>query len=242
MGRTTDQAVSGFASFERHESHNSLFFVRNMDPFSRPASPDLLHGEATSTFLFSPGVALGHDAASRFNSDRQGVQRAPRPYAQLCFDPASKSLVTLMELDCTDNDPASKSWGSLEEQAHSRPLIDGAETRSNLSSMLGFSDYATGIDSSTHWDSSSESTKKESVVLLGTQELWLEETDVDLYLLHECDDPWNGESKRCCTDGIRNFVRAYRAKVISRCKEGCWETAKEPFFGIGYRVLNNDRD
>ena len=155
------------------------------------------------------------------------------PYAQLCFDPETKSLVTLMEIDLSGHGPGKSRKRIFLDHPSDIALIpdDSPEVRASPSSSS-----TTDSTLSTQWSTGDT----DPMILLGTQEVWLEETDLDLYLLHECGDPWRSEAKGRCTDGLKKLIHAYRARIVSRSRDASWEVPKQPFLRIGYKFLDSE--
>ena len=248
------------------------------------------------------------------------------PYAQLCFDPINKTLVTLMEIDLpTSSSPGSSGYNhrdhnegeggkgkdkkNKKKQLNKKRIYLDQYYPSNETSLLPkvvigseekvvniADDYfihpklmpspssgsgcssSTATDStlSSRWGSSEHDNTTTQLagsssvpIVLSSTEVWLEETELDLYLLHECchhhydhDDPYwrysSSEEEKAgssCTDSLRKLIHAYRARIVSTTKNvvtnrdannnAYWEAAqKQPFLGIGYNVLdhNNDND
>jgi hypothetical protein len=153
------------------------------------------------------------------------------PYAQLCFDPETKTLVTLMEINLAGNGRRSKRLRIVDPQDEKEPEsmvpmapLSNAGTESTVSSR----------------SNGDEIPKYDEPIILSseTQEVWLEETDLlDLYLLHDFDDPWDVEVRGGCADTLRKLVTASRSLIVFKQRDSRWETTREPFSGIGYTVL-----
>jgi hypothetical protein len=155
------------------------------------------------------------------------------PYAQLCFDPESKTLVTLMEINLAGNSRRSKRLR----------IIDPLEQENFPSGTLQMTcDSGTESTVSTRSiDPDEELNKYDDPIVLSSQsqEVWLEETDLDLYLLHECEDPWEVEARGGCAETLKKILIASRSLIVFKQRDSRWEPARESFSGIGYSMLED---
>jgi hypothetical protein len=168
------------------------------------------------------------------------------PYAQLCFDPELKTMVTLMEIDFASSPhkmKKSKRVSHLDGQPSilkSRTPVD--DVPALLSAPSGTDSTLSTRSGSVLTLSPSEERDQEPMILLGTHDHeWLEEADLDLYLLHDdaCDDTESSHGR--CTDSLRRFfLVAYRDRRVARQRANSCEQLREPFGGIGYRILSNE--
>jgi hypothetical protein len=172
----------------------------------------------------------------KISDSRSALESTTFPYAQLCFDPERKILVTLMEICLSGNGQRSKRLRIIDPRTNSAPP---EETPSSL--MIGsLSTSGTETTLSTCVDASPVKAE-EPIFVLGTQGAWLEETDPDLYLLHECEDPWCADSKSGCTKTLRKLIVASRSFLVFSIwpRERSWEAPSNEAF-IGYKMLDNE--
>ena len=169
------------------------------------------------------------------NVTRQPLQPITLPYAQLCFDPDRKTLVTLMEISLGGSGRRSKRLRILDAQT---VRID-REDRLSMQIAAASSKSGTNSTNSSRW--AEEEKVDDPILILGARNSWLEETDLDLYLLHDSDEAWRSESRRGCADALRKFLSsACSCSVLVFRRESSWESTKEPFSKIGYAMLDNE--
>jgi hypothetical protein len=168
------------------------------------------------------------------------------PYAQLCFDPELKTMVTLMEIDFASS-PHKMKKSKRVSQLDAQPFILKSRTPVNdlpalLSAPSGTDSTLSTRSGSVLTESPSEERDQEPIMVLGVYDhQWREEADLDLYLLHDdvCDDSVSSHGR--CTDSLRRFfLVAYRDRRVPRQRANSFEQPREPFGGIGYRVLSNE--
>lgn len=199
------------------------------------------NGDSTSGSSLPKVIKVSRNSASR---KRVGMPTS-LPYAQLCFDPELKTMVTLMEIDFSSlphKMKKSKRVSNLDAQPSivtSRTPVD--DVPALLSAPSGTDGTLSTRSGSALTESPSKERDQERTILLGTHDHeWLEPADLDLYLLHDaCDD---GESSHGrCTDSLRRFfLVAYRDRRVTRYRANICEQPREAFGGIGYRVLNDE--
>lgn len=171
------------------------------------------------------------------------------PYAQLCFDPESKTLVTLMEVNMAlDGGNKFKRLRLMERTHNDKKLTDWTEdpgtsrTDSTVSfhSDGGYGKGGLGVGSM-------EKESYSNPIVFATesaQEPWRDETELDLYLLHECHDPWivTDKSQGGCAEALKKLVVASKSLVVFKQRSGhdssfSWNESEEPFAGMGYAFL-----
>ena len=215
-----------------HYSSASTFTVSESDFSSQWAEST----DCSSIYSYSDPTGSPPKVIKVSKTCHDQFQPTSLPYAQLCFDPERKTMVTMMEID----------FSGPRKQSNRLTELDAI-----LPTGLGPVDFpllrcdpssATCAEStiSTHLESIRGTKINEPMILLGTQGMWLEESELDRYLLHDAEDPWQAESKRGCTESLRKLLQAYRARLVSRQRANSWEQPREPFLGIGYKVLDNN--
>jgi hypothetical protein len=169
------------------------------------------------------------------------VESTSLPYAQLCFDPESKTLVTLMEINLGGIGRRSKRLRIVDPKEHydeEPPAPKGADTTPTAYSTTSGT-VSADSRSEYHFE---ESTYSDPIVLsCFGQGTWLEETDLDLYLLHDCGDPWDmTENRKGCSEALKKVMSASRSLIVFRQRDSTrWETTqREQFTGIGYTMLD----
>jgi hypothetical protein len=180
--------------------------------------------------------------------------RTCEPYAQLCFDPEQNTLVTLMEVHLASADGRqSKRLCIVDPEGKSQakgwlsdPNTSGTDcTASDCSEddLLRFGDAEFPVaQNAVEPEGPPVRRFDESIVYSTTisPETLSEEVDVGLYLLHECQDPWNmaDRSQGGCTEALKKLLVVSRSslKVFKSRSEHEYST-QEPFSAIGYAFL-----
>lgn len=148
------------------------------------------------------------------------------PYAQLFFDPETQMLVTLMEVNFVNNSDLDYGSNNGEmylknapKEAETSPIMIQSmqeESRCLDETMLTeFSNSSSEIErDGPEWnpvDYSSQRFSDEPIVFSHhhTRHLWLEDSDLDLYLLEECADPWDASIRKSagCTEALKNLLK-----------------------------------
>jgi hypothetical protein len=177
------------------------------------------------------------------------------PYAQLCFCPEKKTLVTLMEinlggnngrrskrlgildsnnttaphfLQCQENDPSSWLMTSSSSRTCTESTVTVSSTRSNHNHMVQ------------HHHHAPEETKEEPMFL--HDDVWLEETDLDMYLLHDFEaDPWRADPRGGCSEALKKMLLASRSFLVFRHRHHHHQDfSKESSFRINYHMMDNE--
>jgi hypothetical protein len=180
------------------------------------------------------------------------------PYAQLCFDPEKNTLVTLMEINLGGNGRRSKRLRILdsnEASPESTPAhcLEGATAtataagRENPSLFMASYSSASTTTSTESTGSSTRSNghaeeKEQEPNFLSQDDIWLEETDLDLYLLHDFEvDPWNADPRGGCTEALKKMLLASRSFLVFRHRHHHQQDySKESSFRINYQMLDNE--
>jgi hypothetical protein len=174
----------------------------------------------------------------------QVIKVAPRqprvpttlPYAQLCFDPEKKTLVTLMEINLGGNGRRSKRLRILD--SNGAPHLERQDNPSLLMENSSSASTESTV-SSARSNAHAEESKEEPMFLLQDDE-WFEETDLDLYLLHDFEaDPWRADPRGGCTEALKKMLMASRSFLVFRHRHP-HHFAKESSFRINYQMLDNE--
>lgn len=161
---------------------------------------------------------------------RQSKRNKPKSvsYAQLFFDPETQMLVTLMEVNlvsCSsmlkdDNiSPLIHCESSLskaqKDDTDSKIMPGQEESRFQDQTLLTecsstSSDVAREGPERFSFDKSKLRFSDEPIVFShrGTDQFWLEENDLNLYLLEDCADPWDGTFRKShgCTETLKKLL------------------------------------
>ena len=166
---------------------------------------------------------------------RQPLVPTTLPYAQLCFDPEKKTLVTLMEINLGGDGRRSKRLRIID--SNGAPHLECQENPSWLMASSS-STFTESTVSSTRSNVHAEETKEEPMFL--QDDVWFEETDLDLYLLHDFEaDPWRADPRRGCTDALKKMLLASRSFLVFRHRHH-QDFAKESSFRINYQMMDNE--
>jgi hypothetical protein len=163
------------------------------------------------------------------------LERTSLPYAQLCFDPETKALVTLMEINLAGNGRHSKRLRIIDPQEE-----NGAPVLPTTLQMISSSNSGTASTVSTRSNGPGDEILKydEPIVLSSySEEVWLEETDLGLYLLHECEDPWEAHGRGGCKQTLKNLFIASRLLIVFKKRDSQWEPSRESLTRIEYAML-----
>ena len=243
-GAATNKNKCDIANKENGASKDNGMFARETKKgpaFIWVPGPDTL---ASSSSLTDSQVTTTDSSSSSMWSFSQpkppksikvtnSVEPISFPYAQLCFDPETKTLVTLMEINLAGNCRRSERLR----------IIDPIEQEANLPSDMPEIQRScpSGSESTvnTFLDLTYEETKYDDPIILSelSQEPWLEDQNLDLYLLHESSDPWEFQARGGCAEKLKKILTASRSLVVFKPRDSHWEPTQEPFSGIEYAFL-----
>jgi hypothetical protein len=156
------------------------------------------------------------------------------PYAQLCFDPETKALVTLMEINLAGNGRHSKRLRIIDPQEE-----NGAPIPATFQMISSSNSGTTSTVSTRSNGPGDEIIKYDETIVLSSysEEVWLEETDLDLYLLHDCEDPWEAHGRGGCTETLKKLLIASRSLIVFKQRDSQWVPSRESLTRIGYAML-----
>lgn len=172
-----------------------------------------------------------------------------QPYAQLCFDPESKTLVTLMEIHLAcETGGRTKRLGVV--HPYPQDELAGREDKPCEEHKEELREEG-GTGRRIEWDVHQRhglTERFDEPIVLSTEaredNSWFE-TELDLYLLHDCDDGWemSDPARGGCAEALRKFLAASKSLSIFKASNAVddyskWQQASsEPFTGIGYTFL-----
>ncbi|KAG7343076.1 hypothetical protein IV203_021021 [Nitzschia inconspicua] len=162
-------------------------------------------------------------------------------YAQLFFDPETQVLVTLMEVNffsSSSRSLESKSAGSEQSFSLQYPKDDGSSQNVSLPCQEGsrfqdqtmvteYSSIFTDIEREGQGNVPFESKRQrffdEPIVFSHsrTTQLWLEENDLNLYLLQDSADPWNDRIRKPagCTETLKMLLKLRACISLSSIRQ-----------------------
>lgn len=207
------------------------------------------------------------------------VESTSLPYAQLCFDKDTKTLAAIMEINLGGLGGRGRSRLRIvepdeEQRQEEEDRYDPTTPYENMLLPSGYSNTGSTVSSggstaTSTWhhagrqelrvgahERESSGTCSEPIVLscFGPNNSWLEETDLDLYLLHDISsDAWdttNGANRQGCADALKRLLVASRSLIVhSRRRSLFWESPppqvgarqqhQNYITGIGYTVLDD---
>lgn len=168
------------------------------------------------------------------------------PYAQLCFDPEQNALVTLMEVDlATTSGQRSKRLCLVDSKARveaKERLSDPNESRTDSTVSERSEDEMIVSGTAVEPGAALEYRFDEPIVFSSlSPEAWLEEADkLDLYLLQECQDPWeiaDNKAQGGCAEALKKLLIASKSLRVFKSRSGQDYSTPVPLSGIGYTFL-----
>ena len=248
-----DEETSGFifltSEGEIHNSNSSL------------TASDVSHNPSDASFGSFCPIPFHEGNPKERNDGAEmsiGDQLEPTcfPYAQLCFDPESKTLVTLMEVNMKSATggrqskrirmvEANYNMEETKREAHKDPNTSGTDSTVSLY----WEDDRFGIVDIVDAKASMMRERYNEPIVFSTepsQSTWFEEAELDLYLLHDCQDPWemDGKAQCSCSEALKKLLLASKSLVVFRPRRfdhdlaSHWnQVSQESFSGIGYSFL-----